>query len=118
MSSDRLRSGQLQLALLANFADEFRGGIGIDLRRQPAGKTQRHSSIGGVTLTGQRERAVEIDRNPCHLPELTACLHFADEPTRGSHRPHRVGARRPDADLEQVEDTDVQLQALRGSGRA
>ena len=62
------------MPLLPDFFDELRGGIRIDLRRQPAGKTQRHGGVGGVTLARQRERAVQIDGDTRDLRQLTALL--------------------------------------------
>ena len=44
---------------------------------------------------------------PVGLRELTIGLETLGEPLRRAHRPDGVRARRPDADLEDVEDRDV-----------
>ena len=73
-------------------------GLGL-LARKP----QNHRPVGAVALAGEGERAMQRDGEAPGGRERCRGRRVEKAPC-GHHRPHRVGARRPDADLEHVED--------------
>ena len=88
------------------------GPFEIELGRGPAQQAQRHGAIGGMALPCKSQRAVQGRADGrCTgaggmLPQET------EELACRRHRSHRVRGRRPDADLEDVEDAEKHRRPL------
>ena len=79
---------------------------GVDCVWPFAHQAHDGGGVAAVADAGGRQRAVQLHFDTLHLfqpPTLTQPL---NEQCRGAHGPHGVRTRRPDADLEQVENAD------------
>ena len=76
-----------------------------------ADQAEDHGDVGAVPLAGLGQRAEQVDPDPLDPLEDPQSRHRDEEPLGRPPRPHGVRARRPDADLEDVEGAD-RLQAL------
>jgi hypothetical protein len=83
-------------------------GIRIDSQWRLPGETEDHGTIRSMADTGVGQRTVETYRQAINgdagRPRPITIQNLIEKANRGSHRPHCMRARRPDADLEQVED--------------
>src|SRR5699024_7405260 len=83
-------------------------GHGVDGLRVLALEPHHDGTEGAVAGGGRREGAVQVDRDVRDAGADPGVVeHLSGEHRRGAHRPHGVGARRPDADLEHVERADA-----------
>ena len=63
-----------------------------------------HSKVGAVPMPRFGERAIEIDPNARHVPEIVGRIEVRHERERGAPRAEGVRAGGPDAHFEHVED--------------
>ena len=81
-----------------------------------AGEAEHHRPVGGVALAGEGEAAVQPAAEPRRRAgardAVGARAQRVEEAAGGQHRPDRVRRRRPDADLEDVEDAEEHGRAL------
>jgi hypothetical protein len=104
IEADLARGAEEEAAAVADVRDDPLSLVRIDLVRALSRKAEQDGAIGRVAFAGQRERAVEVDLDPLRLLEQGFFPQRLDKAARGRHRPHGVGARRADPDLEEVED--------------
>ncbi len=101
---DLLRIGQPDAPGAAHPLGALDDLIGLDEIRLHPFEAEQDRVEGAVAAAGRGERAEDVDLEGGHLIDP-----LADElgEARGRpHRPHGVGARRADADGEEVEDAD------------
>ncbi len=79
--------------------------VRVDRVRRLAGQRQRDGAVGAVSLPGEGERAVQAHRQSPRLSGKRAEV-FVRKAPRRHHWPDGVRTRRPDADLEDVEDAE------------
>src|SRR5690349_14931828 len=79
---------------------------GLDRLGVVAVEAEQDGGLGAVPGAGGRQRSIQIDADTADQGQRTETAKVLDEPRGGSHRPHRVRARRADADREQVEHAD------------
>ena len=78
---------------------------GLDRVRRLAEQAEDHAEVGRMAVASGAERAVQLAPAPRALREQPlARQRVRRTSARAAHRPDRVRARRPDADLEDVED--------------
>ncbi|EEF24092.1 conserved hypothetical protein [Ricinus communis] len=65
--------------------------------RRFAHQPKQHRLVGGVADAGQGERAIQFGLDLGHVIQRSV---VQQKPARGNHRPHGMGTRRADADLE------------------
>ena len=110
---ERLVEGDFVLAReqdAARAADAFERRLHrgrIDRGRLIAFEAEQDRAIGAVPVAGQGQRAIDLRRDLVDASAAATSLEVVRERAGGVHRPHRVGARRADADLEDVEDAEV-----------
>jgi hypothetical protein len=68
---------------------------------------ERVAPVPALSGADEPEAAEQLDLHSGGLREQTVCLEALGKSARRAHRTDRVRARRPDADLEDVEDGDV-----------
>ncbi|GAA3134895.1 hypothetical protein GCM10020001_066900 [Nonomuraea salmonea] len=103
---DLMSAEERDRARLAHGGDAGVHGVDVDQLRLFARQAQQDGLVTAVALAGQAERAVQDDLHAGHLVEHSVLVQAAGELVSGGHRAARVGARRADADLEEVEDAD------------
>jgi len=69
-------------------------------------------TVGVVTAAGGGERAVEIAADPSRTLEQFVFPQLHQKEVGRPHRAHRVRRRRPDADLEDVEDAELHRKSV------
>ena len=106
IEGDRAAPEQREPPVLGDFAKNRLGPLGRDCGRRLAREAEDHGAVGRVTLAGPGERAEQCDVQSFDPVEITGRLDLAHEGERRQHGPDGVGRRRPDPDLEQLEDTD------------
>jgi hypothetical protein len=103
---DLAAGGKAEPAGLADAGDQGRGGRRVHRFRQLPGQPEDDRLDAAVAVPGRAQRAEQLRPDPGH-PVLHAVLgERGGEHARGAHRSHRVRARRPDADFEEVEGAD------------
>ncbi len=85
----------------------------VDGVRAMTRETQQYCAVGAVPLAGQGEGAVDLGADARRLLEQAEAREVLDERARRVHRTHRVRARGPDADLEDIQHAQVH-KSLRG----
>ncbi len=78
----------------------------VDGFRRLALEAEDHGPVAAVSVAGGAERSEQLGAHPAHAFEQVVIDQAGGEGACGTHRPHGVRAGRPDADREQVEDTD------------
>ena len=105
---DQARGGRKRHHVRAqqrDFAGRLDGGqlaidrIGRHVLRRFAHQAQNDGLVRGMAHARQRQRAIQGRLDAHYLVQRTV---FDQKTPRRRHRAHRVGTRRPDADLEQV----------------
>jgi hypothetical protein len=104
---DLVLAEQLDPARLGDRGDPLRDAIDVDGLRVLALEPEHHRFVAAVPLAREAEATEQLDLHARGLRELTIRLEALGESLRGAHRSDRVRARRPDPDLEDVEDADV-----------
>ena len=79
--------------------------VGIDALGIAALEADQHRPVRAVAKAGQGERAVQARGDLPGCRQEPIALQAERELVCGAHRSHGMGARRPDADLEDIEDT-------------
>jgi hypothetical protein len=108
----RMAAGQHDAPLGAHRRQQRRHRVDVDRLRIMPGQAEQHRLVRAVAAPGGAQRAVQLDAHPRHRLEPALGDQALDEEPCGAHRPHGVRARRPDADLEQVEYADGHLVCL------
>jgi len=103
---DRHGAGEHQRAFGTHAVDRADHEIRIDGVRSRAHQAGGDRAIGRMADAGRRQRAVELHLDASHLAESPVPLQCRGEIVRRAHRSDGVRTRRPDTDLEQVEDAD------------
>ena len=80
-------------------------------------EAEQHGLVTAMAFARGAERAIQLGLDAGHIAQRAVFLEGGREEHRRPHRPHGVGRRRADADLEQVEYADGHGSALRISGR-
>ena len=88
----------------ADGGQDSRNAVGVDGVRLFAGQAQQHGLIGAVADSRQRQRAEQFGVNPRDPGQRAALFKAGDEGGSRLHRSDGVGAGRPYADLEDVEN--------------
>ena len=91
--------------------------VGIDIIRNFATQAHQHGTIGAVAHAGVRQRAKQLDLDPCRLLQR-AFRQLQQKTARRAHRADGVRAAGPDTDLEHVLQADVHGAVLRLDGNA
>src|SRR3546814_4946644 len=116
LETDAHAAGQVQdtltLRAVPMRADRGEAGRGGNLARQPSDER----GVGGVPLSGQRERAVEVGLDMRDGFEQGVCVQPFGKAPRRDHGAHGVRTRWADADLEEVEEADRHGRAYRRWG--
>src|SRR5258708_17935377 len=109
---DEVATGQFQLFRAANRGEHGFDSRGIYTFRRLAGKSKKDSAVGAMPMAGERKRAKKINLDGFGLKGQPGRVQFPDKAKRGPHRPHGVGARWPDPNLEQFKETMLHRMAL------
>ena len=109
--TERRRAAEHQRPGAANLRHQYLNLIRIDRLRLPARQAEQHGGIGRVAVSGQGERAEQLDSHAADRAEPLA--QPLRKPERGAHRSDRVRTRRTDADGEQLEHADRHRQRVR-----
>jgi hypothetical protein len=97
---------QRQRAALADLCDGGGDLVGVDMVWLMPGQAEQHGAVGAVAHAGGREGAEQLHRDLVHGRQSDGVAHMAGKLPGRNHGPHGVGAGRPDADLEEVENAD------------
>ncbi len=104
---DLVLAEQADFLVAADAREARRNRIRIDLVRPFAFESAQHGFVGAVAAPGVRERSEQLAADARDVVQNAALVEpFGDEARGRAHRSHRVRRRRPDADLEQVENAD------------
>ena len=103
---DRVHAQQAQPAAPDDGGDARRQAVDVGLFGGLPFQPQHQRVVAAVPAPGRRERAVQMDPDAGCPLQVSGCLQRERELPRRAHGTDRVGARRPDADSEQVEDAD------------
>ena len=95
---------------LAHRHDKRFGGVEIDSLRRLAAESQDHRLVGGVAAPGEGERAKKRDLERGDPIDRARLDQPFGERGGGFHRPNRMGRRRADPDLEELENADHRVQ--------
>ena len=101
-------SGRRDFPRPLHLADDRIHFVRIDRFRALARKPQDHRPVGRVSDSGKGQRTVQARLDRSHASALgpwpVIAGELVEKPLGRHHRSHRVGTRRPDADLEDVKD--------------
>ncbi|CRQ25071.1 hypothetical protein PAERUG_E16_London_17_VIM_2_04_14_00120 [Pseudomonas aeruginosa] len=103
--ADRPLAEQAQLAAGTDGIEPSGNRGGIHRVRLLALQAEQYRLVAAVALAGGAERAVQLDLDAGSGLQQPLAPQPLGKARGGTHRPHGVGAGRPDADLEQIEDT-------------
>ena len=106
VEGDAALPGERQAPGLANLGDERFGGVGVDRLRLVPAEAEDDRLVGRMALAGEGERAEQRDGDGLHPIDRVLLREAGGEGRGGLHRPDSMGRRRPDADLEELEDAD------------
>ena len=81
----------------------------VNLIRCLAQKPEQHGAVGRVAHAGKRQRAVELHPHTSRPLQRTRNVQLTYKAQRSPHRPHRMGARRANADLEQFKEARIHV---------
>ncbi len=84
---------QRQRMFLANSSHNAVNRRWIDPVRLLPQQSKQNGAIGAVTMSGQRQRSVQLDGNPRGGGKQPRLFQLDGEAPRGPHRAHRVRAR-------------------------
>ena len=104
--SHGMRAQQRQGTPGAHLQQHLGNVRGIDVIGRVAHEAQHDALVGAVPLARGAQRAVELDPHLSRAREQAVALQALDEKQRRPHGPHRVGAGRTYANLEQIEYRD------------
>ncbi|MCY1532542.1 hypothetical protein D9M68_678240 [compost metagenome] len=100
---DGVAPEQGQLAAGPHRRDHAGNGGGIHGVGRLAHQSQQHALVGTVTLARRAQRPVKLGAHGSHARHKAVALQALGEQQGRPHGPHRMGARRAYANLEQVE---------------
>jgi hypothetical protein len=87
---DVMRGQNCQLSRAPDLCELRLNGHGIDGRGFRAAQSQQHRPIRPVSMSGQRERSVQVRANVRHPRQHSCGLQFDSKSPRRAHRPHGV----------------------------
>ena len=104
---DLVAAEQAELFLGADALETRRDRVGIDPVRPFAFEAAQDRLVGAVSAAGQGERAEELATHALDaIQDAGLGKPALAESHRRAHRPDGMRGRRPDADLEEVENAD------------
>jgi hypothetical protein len=99
-------AGELQAGVALDVGDRGSDEVRIDAVGALAHQADDHRTIGAVPDAGSGQRAVQPDLDAAYRSEQLPAFKLMHEVVRRLHRADSVRARRPDANLEQIENAD------------
>ena len=101
-----MQTAQIQRRRAGDLSEQIGNAIRVDGFGRLTEQPKYHRLVGIVAFSSECEGTVQRNGDAHHVFEQSVCLEPVDETPGGRHRPHRMGTRRPDTDLEHVEDTE------------
>jgi hypothetical protein len=103
---DGMRAIEQHALALAQVVQQQRDQVDVHRVRLVPAQAEQHGGVAAVALAGGPERAEEIDPHADRVVQQSRMQQPLREQPCRAHRPDRVGAGRPDADLEQIKNAD------------
>src|SRR5262249_11847143 len=91
---------QFQLLCASNFCEFWFDCFGLNQVWRFATQTEQNGTIGAVAMPSEGQRTVEFCLNSLDASKFAARFEASRKVRSGAHRPHRMGARRPNAYFE------------------
>src|SRR5262249_46693791 len=105
VETDIESTGQAEYVPGTRLLHDWFDRVGVNGVGPLAREAEQDGLVRCVSPAGQCQRPIQVCTYRTYLIEKALRLEHPDEAQRCPHRADRVRARRPDADLEQVKDT-------------